>query len=120
MLGTGQSARAGAVEDCLHFVDLLVYQDERIQQRGARNDRGSVLIVVKYRNAHSAPQLFFNHETIRRFDVLQINPAESWFQHLAGANHILRIAGSQFQIEDVDIGEAFEQNAFSFHHRLAG
>ena len=75
---------------------------------------------MKNRNAHGAAQFFFNHETIRRLDVLQIDAAERRFQHLAGANDIPWVAGSQLQIEDIDIGEAFEENALAFHHRLTG
>ena len=99
---------------------VLVHQDQRVHQRRAGNDRRSVLIVVKHRNAHGAAQFLFDHETIRRLDVFQIDAAEGGLQHLAGANDILGVAGGQLQIENIDIGEAFEQHAFAFHHRLAG
>ena len=95
VLGARYRTCASAIEHCFHLADVFLYQDQRVQQRRARNYGSSVLIVMKNRNAHGAAQFFFNHETIRRLDVFQIDAAERRFQHLASANHILWVAGSQ-------------------------
>ena len=57
---------------------------ERVQQSGAGDDRGAVLIVVKDRNLHRPPQLFLDDKTLRRFDVFQVDAAERRLQQLAG------------------------------------
>jgi len=43
--------RAGAGEHDLDLVEIFFHQLERVEQRGAGNDRGAVLVIVKYRNA---------------------------------------------------------------------
>ena len=39
---------------------------------------------------------------------------------LAGLDDFVRVVRVQLDVEDVDVGEAFEQHALAFHHRLAG
>ncbi len=118
--GAGDGAGAGAVEHHLDFADLLADDLERVQQTGGGDDGGAVLIVVEDRDVHGLPQLFLDHEALRRLDVLQVDAAEGRFQHLAGADDLARIFGRQLDIEHVDIGEALEQHPFALHHRLAG
>ena len=91
-----------------------------VQQAGAGNDGGAVLIVVEDRNLHGAAQLFLDVETLRRLDVFQVDAAEGGLQHLAGADDLLGVLRGQLDIEDVDIGEALEEHALAFHHGLAG
>jgi hypothetical protein len=38
---------------------------------------------------------------------------------LAGGDDLVGIGGGEFDVEHVDIGEAFKEDAFALHHRLA-
>jgi hypothetical protein len=73
---------------------------------------------VENRNLHRLLQLFLDVETFRGLDVFEIDAAEGRFENLAGPDHFVGILGRQFDIEHVDIGEAFEQDSLSFHDRL--
>jgi hypothetical protein len=79
-----------------------------------------MLIVVKNRNPHSAPQLLLNLEAFGSFNILQVDSAESGFEELACPDNLLRVLAPQFNIEHVDIGKALEQDSFAFHDRFAG
>ena len=52
MLGAGDARRSRAVEDHAHFADVFADNLQSIQQGGAGNDRGAVLVVVKDGNLH--------------------------------------------------------------------
>ena len=118
--GAGDAAGAGAVEHDLDFVDALADQLQRVQQRRAGDDGRAVLIVVEDRDLHGPLQFFLDGEAFRRLDVFQVDAAEGGLEQLAGADDFVGVFGGQLDIEDVDIGEAFEQDAFAFHDRLAG
>ena len=120
MFGARNGARARAVEHHAHVFDLLLRDDERVQQRRAGDDGGAVLVVVEDRNLHRAPQFLLDDKTFRRLDVFEVDAAEGGFQKLARADDLPRIARGEFEVEYVDVGEAFEQNRLAFHHRLAG
>src|SRR6266496_5855536 len=78
-----------------------------------------MLIVVKHGDLHGAPQLLFDLETIGRLYVFEVDPSEGWLQDLADTDDFFRVRGGQLQVENVDVGEAFEEDAFALHHRLA-
>src|SRR5271157_57299 len=111
---------AGAVEDHADFADVFAHHLQGVQQRRAGNDGRPMLIVVKHRNRHRLAQGLFNIKALRRFDVLQIDAAESRLKKLAKANDLVGILGIHFQVEDVDVREALEQHPLAFHNRLAG
>ena len=118
--GAADGRRARAVEHHLDVFDLLAADFQRVQQAGAADDRGAVLIVVEDRDLHGLAQGFFDVEALRRLDVFQVDAAERRFQNLAGADDLVGVRRVELDIEDVDIGEALEQHGFAFHHRLAG
>ena len=64
-------------------------------------------------------QRLFDVETLRRLDVLEVDSAEGRLQNLAGADDFVGVLGVQLDVEDVDIGEALEEDRLAFHHRLA-
>ena len=99
---------------------LLARQLHRIQQRRAGDDRRAVLIVVEDGNLHRLLQRLFDVEALRRLDVFQVDAAEGGLEQLAGLDDLVGILGVELDIEHIDVGEAFEQDAFAFHHRLAG
>src|SRR5207237_5992912 len=65
-------------------------------------------------------QLLLDVEAFRRLDVLQVDAAEGGFQQLTYADDFVGVGGVQFQVENINVGETFKQNSFTFHHRLAG
>ena len=118
--GAGNGGGAGAVEDDLDFGDILAADFERVEQARAADDRGAVLIVVEDRDLHRLDQRFLDVEALRRLDVFQIDAAEGGLENLAGADDFIGVLGVELDIEDVDIGEALEQDGLAFHYRLAG
>ena len=69
---------------------------------GCGNDNGgAVLIVVKHRDLHAAPQFALNDEAFRRLDVLQVDRPESGFQRGNHFNQFLRITLFNLDVEDV-------------------
>jgi len=120
MLGAGDGAGAGAVEDHLDGGDILARDFEGVDEAGAGDDGGAVLIVVEDRDAHGLLELFLNVEALRGLDVFKVDAAEGGFEDLARADDLLGVGGSELDVEDVDIGEAFEQDALAFHDGLTG
>ena len=55
--------------------------------------------------------VFFDVEALRRLDVFQVDAAEGGLEDLAGADDFVRILGVELDVEDVDIGEALEEDA---------
>ena len=121
MLGRRDRGGAGAGEhdaasSAMFFVDDL----ERVEQRGAGDDRGAVLVVVEDGDLERLAQRLFDVEAVRRADVLEIDAADRRLEQLAELDDVVRVLGSDFEIEHVEIGELLEEIAFAFHHRLAG
>ena len=105
VLGAGYRARARAAENHAHLVHPFARELQRVQQGRPGDDRRAVLVVMEHRDLHGAPQLFLDQETLRRFDVFQVDAAEGRLEQLAGANDLLRIQRRQLDIEDIDIGK---------------
>ena len=55
-----------------------------------------------------------------RADVLEVDAAEGRRDQLAEADHLLRVDRVDLDVEDVDVGEALEEDALALHHGLAG
>ena len=102
------------------LVDLMSrpVRSQRIDQPGSRNDGGAVLVVMEHRNVEQLAQPLLDHETFRRPDVLEVDPAPALAQDLYGVDELIRIFGRNFQVDGIDIGEAFEQDGLAFHHRF--
>ena len=120
VLGAGDASRSGAVEDYAHFADIFADDFESVQQGSARNDRGSMLVVVEDGNLHGLTQFFLDLEALGRFDVFEIDAAERRFKQLAELDDLFGILAVDFDVEDIDIGKAFEQDRFAFHDGLSG
>ena len=99
---------------------LAAGQLEGVDERGAGDDGGAVLVVVEDRDLHRLLQLFLDDEALGRLDVLEVDPAEGGLQELAGADDLLRVLAVDLDVEDVDVGEALEEDPLPLHHRLAG
>ncbi|MNN38493.1 hypothetical protein D3C81_1524920 [compost metagenome] len=63
-------------------------------------------------------QLGFDLEAFRGLDVLQVDAAPGVADVLDHGDELVRVGGLHFDIEAVDVGEAFEQDGLALHHRL--
>ena len=116
----GDTRRPAAGGDELDVAEFLADEAQPVEDRGSRDDRGTVLIVVEDGDTHALAATFLDDETLRRLDVLQIDRAEGRLQAGDDVDHLLRVGGVEFDIEHIDVGELLEQNRLAFHHRLRG
>ncbi len=93
---------------------------QRIDQPGGGNDCGTVLIVVKHRNVEQLAQPLFDDEALRRFDVFEIDAAESRVQEAHAIDELVDVAGVDLEVDRIDVGKALEQGCLALHHRLGG
>ena len=75
---------------------------------------------MEHRNIHPFAQFLLDVETLWRFDVFQIDPAERRFQRGNDVNKFVRVEFIDFDIEHINTGEFLKQNAFAFHDRFTG
>ena len=87
---------------------------------GRGNDGGSVLVVVHDGDREGFAQDFLNVEALGGFDVLEVDSADGGFEELAEFDDVFRILGIDFAIENVNVGEALEEDPFALHHRRGG
>ena len=71
-------------------------------------------------NIHALAQLLLDVEALRRFDIFEVDTAEGRLQRRNDVDKFVRVQFIDFNIEHIDTGEFFKQNAFAFHHRLTG
>ena len=79
-----------------------------------------MLVVVEDRDVHALDQLRLDLEAFRRLDVFEIDAAEGRLQPGDGIDERIDVGLGDLDIEDVDSGEALEQDGLAFHHRLGG
>jgi len=79
-----------------------------------------MLVVVKNRNGHDLLEPGFDVEAFRGLDVLEVDAAKSGLEHGNRFDDLIRIGGGEFNIEYIDVGEAFEEDRFSLHDRFGG
>src|SRR5205823_1039543 len=115
----GHRGRAGSANDDSHFADFFAGDFQRVLQGGGGDDRGAVLIVVEDGDLHLFLESILDLETRWRGDVLEIDPAERRLHQLDGPDELFGVARFELEVEDVDVGEALEENGLSFHHRFS-
>ena len=114
------AGRTCAKTDDLRAIQRLALHLQRIDEAGADDDGGAVLVVVEHRDIELFLQRGFDFEAMRRGDVFEVDATEGrgdGFHHL---DEVLRRLGVDFDVEDVDAGELLEQHGLAFHHRLGG
>ncbi len=79
-----------------------------------------MLIVVEDRDVTALLEGFFDLEALGRLDVFEVDPADGRREHLAETDHFLGVLGVDLDVEDIDVGEALEQDALALHDRFAG
>ena len=117
-LEAGDTGSAGAIAHDLGVLDLAAGQFERVDQAGGRDDRGTVLVIMKDRDVEQFAQLLLDDETLRRLDVFKVDAAPALAEQLHAIDELVRIFGRDFEVDGIDIGEALEQHRLAFHHRL--
>ena len=110
----------GADEHDAGLRDVAAGHLERVEQRGAGDDGGAVLVIVEDRDGERLPQPLLDVEAVRRADVLQVDPADRRLQHLAEADDVLGLRGVDLEVEHVEVGERLEEDALALHHGLPG
>ena len=79
-----------------------------------------MLVVVHHGDVEFFFQARFDFETFRRLDIFQIDSSEGGRDGFHRLDKLLRIFFINFDVEHVDAGKNFKQQAFAFHDRLSG
>ena len=93
-------------------------QVEGVDQRRRRDNRRPVLVVVEDRNVQAFAQALLDDETLRRLDVLEVDPAPALAEEAHAIDELVDVFGIHLEVDAVDVGKALEQNRLAFHHRL--
>ena len=89
---------------------------QTVVDRRRNDDRRAMLIVMKDRNIHPLAQFGFDLETLRRFNIFQVDATECRLHRRSHLNELLHLIGVQLNIEDIDPSEFLEQDRLAFHH----
>ncbi|MDF2664097.1 MAG: hypothetical protein K0Q94_6888, partial [Paenibacillus sp.] len=111
----GDPRRTDTAYDHFDRIDRFPDELERADQSGIQDDRGTVLIVVKYRNVQLLLQPFFDFEAARGRYIFQIDAAECRGDRFDCSNNFFRILRIETYRKRVDIGQLLEQHCFPFH-----
>ncbi len=79
-----------------------------------------MLVVVEDRDVEGLDEARLDLEALGRPDVLEVDAAEGRRDQLAELDDLFGVVARDLDVEDVDVGEALEEDALAFHHRLAG
>jgi len=120
VLGAGDAGGSGAVHDNFQLADLFSDESYCVDERCTGDDSGAVLVIVKHRYLHGLLQNFFDVEAFGCFDVFEVDAAEGGLEQLAGFDDFVGVVSVELDVEDVDVGEAFEKYTLPFHNGLTG
>ena len=116
--GNRRCAGAGAHQSGVF--DVFAHHAQAVEHGGGGDDGGAVLVIVKHGNVAALAQLFLDIKAFGRFDVFEVDAAESRLQRGDNVDDFIGIGFVHFQIKHINAGEFFKQHAFAFHHGLAG
>ena len=116
----GQRRGAGAGDHDLDRADVLAHQFQAVEQRGGRDDRRAVLVVVEHGDVEAIAQLLLDVEALGGLDVLEVDAAERGLHGGDDLDQLVGVALGQLDVEHIDASELLEQAALAFHHRLGG
>ena len=95
----------------------LVDDPQRVLERGQRDDRGAVLVVVEHRDVEQVLEAVLDLEARRRRDVLEVDAAEHRRDPHDGLDDLVGRGDVEADREGVDPGEVLEQQRLALHHR---
>ena len=84
------------------------------------DDGRAVLIVMEDGNVEFFAQAALDDKTIGRTDILKVDAAPCVANVADRADKVFGIRRVHFNVDTVDIGEAFEEDRLAFHDRLGG
>ena len=116
-LEDGRAGRARAAHDEPDVLELLADDAQGVAQRGERDDRRAVLVVVEDRDVELLAQPGLDLEAARRRDVLEVDAGEHRGDRLDGADDLLGVGRVEADREGVDVGEALEERGLALHDR---
>ena len=117
---TRQRRRTCTRGDQFDFFDVLTNHRQTIGDACTHDNRRTVLIVMKHRDAHAFAQFALDIEAIGCFDVLKVNATKSRLKRRNDFNQFLRIGLVQFDVKHINASKFFEQYRFTLHDGLAG
>ena len=117
---TGDRRRARAGDHHPHVGQILLDDAQTVEDRRGADDRRAMLIVMENRNIHPLAQLLLDVETLRRFNIFQVDTAEGRLEGGDDVNEFVRIQLIDFDIKHIDTGKFLKQDAFALHYRLTG
>ena len=115
-LADSDTRRACAVDnysDVLKFLSCELYG---VEHSRADNYRGTVLVVVEYRNIQLFLELCFDLKAAGSGDILKIDAAEAVGDKLNGAYDLIGILALYAERERVHSAEFLEQTALALHN----
>ena len=118
--GAGDGSGSGTVDDHADVFDALAHDLECIEQAGAGDDGGAVLVVVHDGDVELGFEAGFNLEAFGGLDVFEVDAAEGGGDGLDHLDEALGVVLVDLDVEGVYATVDFEQEAFAFHDGLAG
>jgi len=118
--GAGNARSAGAVKDHADLADVFPDDFQSIQQRCARDDGRSMLVIVEHRNLHRLAQGLLDLKAIGRLHVFQVDSAECRLKQLAQLDDLFGIVAVHLDIKHVHVGKSLEEHGLALHDGLAG
>ena len=113
----GDSGAARAVDDDLHFADLLADDLQGVDQCRADHDGGSVLVVMEDRDIADLLEPAFNLKTAGGGNILQVDAAEGAGDQVDRADDLVHVLAADADREGVYITEGLKQSALTLHDR---
>ena len=97
----GNSGSTGPHTHNSHFADIFALDLQRIEQASGSHNRGTMLIIMEYRNIAAFNQLFFDFKAFGRFNIFQINTTEGIGDIGDGIDEVFRGAMCDFNINRI-------------------
>src|SRR5690606_22411658 len=116
----GDARRAAAGGHHLDLVKAAAGHAQRVGRGRTHHDGSAVLVVVEHRDVHRFAAQPFDHETIGRLDVLEVDGAKGGFQRAHDLGQLDRVGFVDLDVETIDVGKFLEQDRLALHHRLRG
>ncbi len=116
-VGHGHAGRADAGRHDLHVRGALVDELQCVEERGRRDDRGAVLVVVEDRDVEPLLKPALDLEAARGGDVLEVDAAEAGRDGGDRGDDLVHVGRGEADRPGVDTAELLEQHRLALHHR---